>query len=194
VSSTPPLFSARFVAATATGMRRGELCGLQWGDIDLDAATLTVRRSLEETRAIGLRIKEPKSKAGRRTVALPPSAVALLRDYKIKRMEFRVSVGAGKLTDETPVFQDTKTGEGWLRPSRVSHGWRRFVVAKGLPQVTFHALRHTHVSLLLNKGVDILTISRRIGHSKASITLDVYAHLMGGADQEAALVIEGVLK
>ena len=68
------------------------------------------------------------------------------------------------------------------------------VAANGLPRVSFHALRHTHVSTLINARVDILTISRRLGHSKASITLDVYGHLIGGSDKAAAAAMEGVLK
>jgi len=67
-------------------------------------------------------------------------------------------------------------------------------VALKLPAVTFHALQHTHVSVLINAGVDILTISRRLGHSKAAITLDVYGHLIGGTDEAAANAIAGVLK
>jgi integrase len=65
---------------------------------------------------------------------------------------------------------------------------------KGLPLVTFHALRHTHASVLIRESVDILTISRRLGHSKASITLDVYGHMIGGADEAAAKAIEKVMK
>src|SRR5262245_17830772 len=88
-------------------------------------------------------------------------------------IQFRMATGAGKLEDDTPVVQDTKTGNGLLKPSKVTHAWRNAVASKGLPPVTFHALRHTHVSVLINAGVDVLTISRRVGHSKASITLDV---------------------
>jgi integrase len=111
--------------ALATGMRRGELCGLQWGDVNLDAGTLTVRRSIEETKALGIRIKEPKSKSGRRCIALPPAAVAMLREYKVRRLEFHLATGAGKLADDAFVFPDPKSGEGLLKPSKLTNGWRR---------------------------------------------------------------------
>jgi integrase len=88
---------------------------------------------------------------------------------------------------------NARTGE-LLKPHTVSRAWRRAVVGLKLPAVTFHALRHTHASMLISKGVDILTISRRRGHSKAAITLDVYGHLIEGADAAAAKAIEGVLK
>ena len=66
--------------------------------------------------------------------------------------------------------------------------------AKKLPRVSFHALRHTHASMLIHEGIDILTISRRLGHGKASVTLDTYGHLIEGADAAAASAIEGMLK
>jgi integrase len=81
-----------------------------------------------------------------------------------------------------------------LSPDNLSRDWCRVRTAKKLPPVPFHALRHTHASLLIRAGVDILTISRRLGHSKASVTLDTYGHLIGGADEAAAAAIEGVLK
>ena len=177
--------------ALATGMRRGELLGVQWGDIDLDACTLRVERSLEETGA-GLRLKSPKTKRGRRNITLPPETVAMLRVHKVQQMELRFALGMGKPDDDTLVFSDV---EGHLlKPHTVSRAWRRVVAAKKLPAVTFHALRHTHVSVLIRAGVDILTISRRLGHTKAAITLDIYGHLIGGADEAAADAISGMLK
>jgi integrase len=176
--------------AIDTGMRRGELLGVQWGDIELDAVppTLRVERSVEETKAGGLRLKPPKTKRGRRSISLPPETVVMLRELKVEQMQIRLAVGLGKLEGTTLVFG---TIESELRsPRAVSRAWRRFVVSKGLPKLQFHALRHTHVSMLIRKGVDILTISRRIGHSKPSVTLDVYGHLLGGADAAAA-ALEG---
>ena len=177
--------------ALATGLRRGEILGLQWGDIDLDAGTLRVERSLEETNA-GLRLKPPKTKSGRRNIALPSETVTLLRAHKVQQMQIRLALGMGKPDADTLVFSDI---EGrLLKPHTISRAWRRVVAAKKLPAVTFHALRHTHASMLIKAGVDILTISRRLGHSKASVTLDVYGHLIGGADAAAADAISEVLK
>jgi integrase len=107
-------------------------------------------------------------------------------------MEIRFALGIGKTEATTLVFSDVE-GE-LLKPHTVSRAWRRAVVALKLPAVTFHALRHIHASMLIRAGVDILTISRRLGHSKAAITLDVYGHLIGGADEAAATAIEGMLK
>jgi integrase len=179
--------------ALATGMRRGELLGLQWGDIDLDGPTssLRVERSVEETKA-GLRLKPPKTRRGRRSITLPAEAVAMLRAQKLEHMQTRLAIGLGKIEDDTLVFGNIE--EQLRSPRAVSRAWRRLTAAKGLPRVQFHALRHTHVTMLIRAGVDILTISRRIGHSKASVTLDVYGHLYDGADAAAALALEGLLK
>jgi integrase len=179
--------------ALASGMRRGELLGLQWGDVDLDAAKpfLRVDRSLEETKA-GLRLKAPKTARGRRNITLPADTVAMLRAHKVEQMQLRLALGMGNIKPDTLVFSDVEGRP--LNPHAVSRAWRRVCDAKNLPRVSFHALRHTHVSVLINAGVDVLTISRRIGHSRASMTLDVYGHLIGGGDEAAAKAIEGVLK
>ena len=103
--------------ALATGMRRGELLGLQWGDIDLDGATLRVERSVEETKT-GLRVKPPKTKRGRRNIALPPEAVTMLRGHKVGQLEIRLVLGQGGQpsvvfsTIEGKLLQTARIGQG----------------------------------------------------------------------------------
>lgn len=176
--------------ALATGMRRGELLGLQWGDIDLDAATLRVERSVEETRA-RLRLKSPKTRRGRRNITLPADTVAMLRAHKIKMLEFRLALSMGNIGPSTLVF-GTVDGE-LMRPRNLTKAWWRTRTAMKLPAVSFHAFRHSHASMLIRAGVDVLTISRRLGHAQASITLDRYGHLIEGADAAAAKAIAGIL-
>jgi integrase len=175
--------------ALATGLRRGELLALEWGDIDLDRGTLRVERSLEETRA-GLRVKPPKTKRGRRNLTLPAEAVAMLREHRKQQLELRLALGQG---GQPVLVFSTIEGE-LLSPDNLSRDWRRVCRQRKLPLVSFHALRHTHASTLLRAGVDVLTVSRRLGHSKAAMTLDVYGHLMEGSDAAAAKAIEGMLK
>jgi integrase len=167
-------------------MRRGELLGLQWGDVDLGVGSLRVERSVEETRQ-GLRLKPPKTRRGRRTIRLSTHASTLLRVHKVKQLELRLGLGLGKIEPTTLVFSTVEGG--LLRPRNITKAWWRVV-----PDKQFHSLRHTHASMLINAGVDTLTISRRLGHSKAAITLDTYGHLVAGADEAAAAAIEGVLK
>jgi len=177
--------------ALGTGVRRGELLGLQWGDIDLDGATLRVARSVEETKS-GLRLKSPKTKHGRRTVSLPPSIVDALRAHRSQQREIRVALGLGREASDTPVFC---TPEGaLLSPDNLSRDWRRLVKSRGLPSVMFHALRHSHASALIASGLDVLTVSRRLGHGSPMVTLTIYAHLFEKTDLVAASAIEASLK
>ena len=175
--------------ALASGMRRGELCALQWSDIDLDRGVIRVERSLEETKS-GLRVKAPKTKTGRRNITLSAEAVSMLKEHRKGQIELRLALGQGG--QPTLVFSGIEGDH--IKPNSISRNLLRLVTLKGLPRVGFHSLRHAHASALLRAGVDILTISRRLGHRKASITLDTYGHLIEGADAAAAKAIEGVLK
>jgi integrase len=176
--------------ALATGMRRGELLALEWRDIDFERATLRVERAVEETRGKGLRVKPPKTKHGRRNIGLPPEAVAILRERRKRQLELRLALGQGG----HPALVFSNLEGGMLSPNNVTRSWSRALKLRGLPPVSFHSLRHTHASMLIAAGVDILAISRRLGHSKASITLDVYGHLIDGGDAAAVKAMEGVLR
>jgi len=176
--------------ALATGMRRGEICALRWGDVD--AASLRVERSLEET-AAGLRFKPPKTRHGWRTIGLPASAVEMLRAHRRDQLEQRLALGLGRLNDDDLVF--ARADASPLSPDNLSRDWRRAVLAFNLPRVSFHALRHSHVSALIAAGLDVVTISRRIGHANPAVTLSVYAHAFAGANKDAAaaLAIEAAM-
>ena len=116
----------------------------------------------------------------------------MLRAHKVQQMQLRLALGQGTIKPGTFVFS---TIEGkMLSADNLSRDWRRMCNSKKLPRAPFHALRHTHASMLIAAKVDILTISRRLGHSKAAMTLDVYGHLITGADQAAADAIAGLLK
>ena len=176
--------------AIATGARRGEIAGLTWADIDLEVKTMTIARALELTRQHGIRVKPPKTRSGLRTISLPALAVNALREHRIKTLELRMVLGAGALPADAPVFA-TVEGE-WLSPDAITDQWRFTVKTLGLPRVTFHSIRHSHASALIAAGLDVLTISHRLGHSKASITLDVYGHLFKLDDRAAANAIDAL--
>jgi hypothetical protein len=158
-------------------------------DVDLGRGIVHVQRSVEETRK-GLRTKEPKTRRGRRNVGIAPDAVTMLREHRKKQIELRLALGQGG--QPVLVFPDIEGN--MLSPDNLSRDWRRVCDARKLPRISFHGLRHCHASLLLAAGVPVLTVSRRLGHAKASQTLDVYAHLLPGADADATKAIEGVLK
>lgn len=178
--------------ALATGMRRGELLAVRWSDCDLDgAACVRVARSLEETKA-GLRFKPPKSKRSRRTISLPPNAVAVLREHRRKQLEMRLALGLGRPDPDALIFCNPDGSP--MSPDDISRDWARACKSLGLPKVTFHALRHTHVSALIAAGLDVIAISRRIGHSSPTVTLNTYGHLFRNTDAAAATAIEAAMR
>jgi integrase len=173
----------------ATGLRRGELLALRWQDVDLDGATLKVEQALEETKRGGLIFKAPKTRHGRRIVTLPPSTVAVLREHWKNQQQQRLSLGLGKAPPDSPVFADW---DGSVRsPHWLTQLWRKQMKVAGL-KVTLHSLRHSHASTLIGSGLDVLTISRRLGHGSPVITLGVYGHLFK-TDDRAAAIMEAAL-
>jgi len=158
-----------------TGMRLGEVLALRWSRVDLDKKIIQVREALEETKKHGIRFKVPKSKAGRRDITLPDILADALRDHRKARLELRIKLGLGKLPEDALLFADIKDAP--LSPIACSKTWGNFAADIGMLEVTFHALRHTHASQLIDQGVDIVTISKRLGHAKPDITLRIYAHL-----------------
>jgi integrase len=174
------------------GLRRGEILALTWGNIDLDHKVLRIRRSLEETRSGGIRFKEPKSKAGRRDVTMPDVVVDTLRKHRIAQLELRAKLGLGRLTDDDFLFVGLN-GQP-IGPRHFSANvWPAAARSIGVPEITFHALRHTHASQLIHAGLDVVTISKRLGHSSPTITLSVYAHLFSNDDSKAAKAINEAL-
>lgn len=200
------------VLALATGCRQGELLALTWDDIDLQKGTLTVRRSLAQTDQ-GFEVKEPKTAASRRTLALPEFAVGVLTQHKAAMMK------AGLLT--APVFC-TRTGGYLLRrnvlralravirrtntpPGKINKGGRpkkgatprpkeSFELLKLIPaKLRFHDLRHTVASILLSQGQSVRAVSQRLGHSNPALTLRVYAHCMPSDDAQLAAGLNRLL-
>lgn len=177
--------------ALFTGMRLGEILALRWNRVHLDRKVAEVREALEQTKAHGVRFKLPKSKAGRRDITLPDILVDVLREHRKAALELRMQLGAGKLPDDALLFA-TIEGGGPLSPNAISAAWADFAESIKMPDVTFHALRHTHASQLIDQDVDIVTISKRLGHSKPDITLRIYAHLFRKDDSKAAAAISTV--
>jgi integrase len=149
-----------------------------------------VECSLEET-AARLRIKPPKTRQGLRTISLPKSTVETLRDHHRCQLEQRLSLGLGRPGSEDWVFQAPDGSP--CPPDKLSRDWGNVVRDRKLPRVMFHALRHSHASALIAAGVDIVTVSRRLGHGSPAITLGVYAHLFDRTDALAAQAIERAL-
>ena len=172
------------------GLRIGEALALRDGRIDLERGVIKVHENLEVTKKHGLRFKSPKTKAGRREVTLPEFLVNALRDHRKALLEERMKLGLGKLKKDDLLFTDIEGGP--LHPSHYGTNWSACAGKNGFPGITFHNLRHTHVSMLIDQNVDIVTISKRIGHASPEITLRTYAHLFRKDDGKAAAAINAV--
>jgi integrase len=178
------------VTALGTGLRRGEILALRWCDVDLDSASVRVERSLGEADD-RVYFKSSKSEAGRRSVSLAPALVVTLREHRKQQLETCLALGVGRPADDALVFTDIEGKP--LCPDTVSRDWANLVRLRKLPKVSFHGLRHTNVSLLVAAGLDVHTVSRRIGHASAALTLRTYTHLFRNREREAAEAIEQVL-
>jgi integrase len=179
------------ITALGTGMRRGELVALRWQDVDLDRGVIRVEQSLEATKG-RLRFKSPKTKYGRRSITLPASLVAELHAHRAAQLEQRLVLGLGKAPPDGLVFA---AWNGKARhPDGLTKEWATALAAIGRPEITLHSLRHTHASQLIAAGLDVLTISRRLGHGSPTITLGVYGHLFSNTDARAAQIIEAALR
>ena len=169
-----------------TGCRRGEVLALRWQDVDFEKATVRIERAVEQTKA-GLRVKAPKTKAGKRTIAISPWLVAELRAHHTRQQELRLKLGMGRASGVDLVF--ARWDGGMRAPHWLTKNFTQVMATLDI-DCRLHGLRHTHVSQLIAAGLDVLTISRRIGHASPAITLNVYGHLFSNTDAKAAEIIE----
>lgn len=175
--------------AVGTGMRRGELLGLRWSDVDLEGATITVSQTLQE--AYGKVIfKEPKTTRSRRRITLPALVVEALRVQHARHAAKELAAEPGYVPSDL-VLPAPGGGPWW--PSNFDRMWRRFKKAQGLA-IRFHDLRHTHATQLLRASVHPKVVSERLGHASIGITLDTYSHIMPGLQEEAAEKIDAGLR
>jgi integrase len=172
--------------AVLTGMRRSELLGLQWKDIDMEHAALRVQRTLQRMNRKGLVVSQPKTQKSRRAIALDTSAMDLIREIRTGQLEMRLAAGP-VWNDQDFVF--TQAEGKPLHPDKVSNEFRQIVATAGLPHLTLHGLRHAHATLMLSAGVNPKIVSERLGHSNISITLDTYSHLLPGMQEAAAQAV-----
>jgi integrase len=171
-----------FYMALFTGARRGELLALRWCDVDLVRGQMSVNRSLTQ---IGTRFvyNEPKTEKSRRTIALPQSAILMLKQLREATEHTRSRFG--KVVSAIDLIFSLD-GESPLRPNTVSRMWDTIAARAGVKHIRFHDGRHTHASLMLKDGVPLKVVSERLGHSSIVITGDVYSHILPGMQEAAA--------
>ena len=172
--------------AACTGMRRGEVLGLRWQDINMAAATIAINQTVVEIGA-KVTIGPPKTARSRRTIKVPAVLIVELERHRREQLEQRLKVELGGRPER--VFT-TALGAP-VTPKQLSDSFT--AKAKAIKPVTFHCLRHTHITHLLKAGTPVHIVSARAGHAKPSITLDAYSHLLGGEDNDAAKQAEAIL-
>jgi len=173
------------------GLRRGEIAGLEWKDIDFENGIISIRRSVTDFGKNGKIVKEPKTEGSIRDLSIPPILIEKLQEYK-------------KWWDETNEY----VGGKWNKTDRVFCGFdgsdvsghlfltwlHKILDAADLPRVTLHSLRHTNITMQLVSGVDIKTVSARAGHARASTTTDIYSHYLKIPDIHASQIINDIFK
>ena len=168
--------------AAMTGLRREELCGLQWGDIDLSAAALSVKRARVQVNGGAPITKGPKSPASRRVVDFDADTRDALKTWKVAQLEEKLRVGTAW------------TGGGWVftneigepyHPEYVGKRFRKLCAGLDLPRITMRQLRHSHATALLAAGTNPKVVQERLGHSSIKVTMDIYASVLPTMQREA---------
>jgi len=192
---------APFIFALQSGLRLGELLGLKWDDIDFKNATINIKRSVKRAKTnfdensngimSELLIQEPKTSAGRRTVPLMPTAITILQEHEKDQLKEKQLAGL-LYSRERWVFC-TELG-AVIEPRNFLRKFKKILDMNGLPSINFHALRHTFVSRMIESGVNIKTVSEIIGHTKTSLTMDIYGHVLPEQKQDAVKKINHLFK
>ena len=183
-------FFTLYYLAISTGMRQGELLGLKWADLDWEKGELTVCRQLTKKKGGGFELTSPKTKAGIRQISLGSNALDILREHRKAQQLERQAAGV-HWQDQGLVF--TSSIGTPIDRSNMRLFFKALLKDAGLPDIRFHDLRHTAASLMLNNGIPLMIVSRRLGHAQPSITLDVYGHLIPAKQQEAASLMDDIL-
>ncbi len=175
-----------------TGMRRGEVLGLKWSDVDFNTSIMQITRSLHYLPGRGLYEDETKNKTSKRVIKLPCTAVTMLQTHKVKQLEQRLRLG-DRWQNSEYIFT---TVEGKpINPDTLSSWFSKFIKANAdkLPYITLHSLRHTNATLQIAGGVPITTVAKRLGHTNSNTTGKIYAHAIKSADEVAAETLEDLL-
>lgn len=175
LESEPLKYRVMVLLAVYTGLRKGEIMGLEWSDIDFENKKLRVRQSSQYVPGKGTITKKPKNESSIKVITLPDIAVGMLKEYKAKQNEERLKMGDSWQKSDRLFVQSNGVA---MRPDTISKWFSKFIKRNNLPRLTFHGLHHTNASLLIAQNVDVKTISGRLGHARTSTTTDIYSHLL----------------
>lgn len=208
IEKEPIKYRTMIILAIYGGMRMGELAALQWDDVDFDNCLLKINKSLQHLKEKGTFVKSTKNETSNRIISLPSSAINLLREYKVWQNGEKAKLGDLWNEEYNNIF--TSHNGKPMFPSTISSWFNKFIKRHNeailndatipketkekylLDNVNFHGLRHTSATILINQGVDVTTVSKRLGHARPSTTTDIYSHSLKKADTEAANKLESL--
>jgi integrase len=174
---------AAVMIALTCGMRLGEICGLEWQDIDFDKNTIEIRQSSQYLPGQGVFTKDPKTESSKRKISVNDALLKLLRVYQEDQKDKGfLSAGNNRLFvmfDGNPMF-----------PNAMSKWFSNFIKRHKLPKLSFHGLRHTSATFLISQGMDVQTVAGRLGHTTSATTQNIYSHFLKSKDQQAAELME----
>ena len=171
-----------FTLAAFTGLRRGELLGLEWKDIYWDDSLLKVVRTSEYTKEKGIYTDTPKTESSKRFIKLPPEIIQKLKEYKAWQDKWKEEVGSKWIENDRLFTKTDGSPMGMRQPYKF---FERFCAKTGMRFVNIHSFRHFNASILINNGVDVRTVQGCLGHSCATTTLNIYAHTFQEAQARA---------
>jgi len=183
-------YKVAIILTVFTGVRLGELMGLEWQDIDFKNGIISINRSSQYLSDMGVFTKVPKTESSIREIAIPEFIISLLEEYKLWYEEQK-SIYNELWNDSNRLFVQADGKP--MHPSTISKWFVRYVGQIGLPVINFHGLRHTNASLLVAQNIDIAVISARLGHAQISTTLDFYVHPLLSHNRKAGYALENLL-
>lgn len=183
-------FYIAYVLAVFTGMRRGEILGLRWSDIDLEKGVIHVQRTLYKTKG-KLVFQEPKTRGSKRSIVISPIVISALKKHRVRQQEMRLKLGQAYIDHDLVVCSWNGNP---VDPSDLNEDFKMAIKKAGVPQIRFHDLRHTHATILLQLGEHPKVVSERLGHSSVTITLDTYSHVLPDMQRALAENLEAAMK
>lgn len=190
LENEPILYRTIVLLVLNTGLRRAEICGLEWKDIDMEKAVLSIHRNAVYLPGKGICDNDPKTKSSIRSIKIPQPCIPMLREYRAWQTEQRLKVG-DLWEDKGRVF--TRWDGKPLHPDTLTNWFSTFIKRHDLPCITFHGLRHTNATLLIAAGTNLRTVAGRLGHAQTSTTANIYAHAIQSADVAAADMLGDIL-
>lgn len=184
-------YKAFFNLALATGARKGEILGLEWKDINFTEKTISICRVSQQVSGKGLITKEmPKNEYSIRTISIPSETIEILKEYKDYQNSIRFKLNTEYINTDRLFIQGNGKAMGY---NTVNKWFNEFTKRHELPRLTIHELRHTHISNLIHKKIDIVAVAKRAGHANPAETLRTYSHVIEGADKLSAETIGDIM-